>query len=540
MSTKFVHGDPVKSCADHSRTGKVVGVNGDRIGVKLDSAPDELSKTYLASGWQHLADSTEEISEEEKPEILPTPTNPMAVARAILDEFTADDGLLITRRWRGGWMQWERTHWAEIEGTLAEKRLYTRLEHAVYIDQTKNGPEIKKWAPNRHKVQDLLAALTSITHLPEDVNPPVWLERDGTPSSESSIALPANEFVACRNGLLHVGTRVAGALTPRYFNRVSVPFDYDPAAPAPRKWLEFLAQLWPGDPDAIAALQEWFGYVLSGRTDLHKIFLMVGPTRSGKGTIARVLSAMIGRGNMAGPTLASLGTNFGLQPLLGKPLAIVSDARLSGTANIGVVVERLLSISGEDTLTIDRKYRDQWTGQLPTRFLILSNELPRFGDASGAVAARFIITTMHNSFLGRENPRLTAELMPELPGILLWALDGLDRLTERKTFTEPASSRDAITALQDLVSPVAAFVRDRCDVKFGETLVGDLYGMWRSWCEGNGHKVTTAQVFGRDLRTVVPHIKVVQHDSDSAGAGGGPRDRDRYYSGIVLRKGAES
>ncbi len=125
-----------------------------------------------------------------------------------------------------------------------------------------------------------------------------------------------------------------------------------------------------------------------------------------------MLAALIGRCNAAGPTLASLGTNFGLSPLLGKPLAVVSDARLGG-ANVHQVVERLLSVSGEDMLTIDRKYREPWTGKLPTRFVVLSNELPRFGDASGAIANRFIVLAMHQNFLGRENTRL-AQLDPEL------------------------------------------------------------------------------------------------------------------------------
>ena len=102
--------------------------------------------------------------------------------------------------------------------------------------------------------------------------------------------------------------------------------------------------------------------------------LLIGPTRSGKGTIARVLTALLGKGNVAGPTLASLGTNFGLSPLIGRPLAVVSDARLAG-ANVHQIVERLLSISGEDLLTIDRKYRDPWSGEPLSRFLILSNEL---------------------------------------------------------------------------------------------------------------------------------------------------------------------
>ena len=66
--------------------------------------------------------------------------------------------------------------------------------------------------------------------------------------------------------------------------------------------------------------------------------------------IARVLAALIGRKNVAGPTLNSLGGEFGLAPLIGKTLAVISDARFAGK-DASVVVERLLSISGEDALT---------------------------------------------------------------------------------------------------------------------------------------------------------------------------------------------
>ena len=58
------------------------------------------------------------------------------------------------------------------------------------------------------------------------------------------------------------------------------------------------------------------------------MFLLVGPKRGGKGTIARVLRRLIGAHNVAGPTLASFATNFGLQDLVAKSLAVISDARL--------------------------------------------------------------------------------------------------------------------------------------------------------------------------------------------------------------------
>ena len=64
----------------------------------------------------------------------------------------------------------------------------------------------------------------------------------------------------------------------------------------------------------------------------------------------------------AGPTLSSLSGEFGLAPLIGKSLAIVCDARLTGRHG-GVVVERLLSISGEDYLTVNIKFQEQWIGK---------------------------------------------------------------------------------------------------------------------------------------------------------------------------------
>jgi putative DNA primase/helicase len=189
-------------------------------------------------------------------------------------------------------------------------------------------------------------------------------------------------------------------------------------------------------------------------------------------------------------------------------------------------VERLLSISGEDILTVDRKYREPWSGSIPARFVIISNELPRFGDASGAIASRFIVLTLRGSWLGREDPDLTRSLLKELPGIFEWALDGLERLHGQGRFTEPVSSIDATTALADLVSPTSAFVRECCVTGPGEAVPCDgLYEAWRTWAEENGHHAGSSQTFGRNLRAVVPDLRT-----------GRPRSNDhaRCYQGVSL------
>ena len=458
------------------------------------------------------------ISDDFGDRLMPSPAEPMKVARVLLDDYRQDDTLTL-RAWRGAWMRWQRSHWAEAEVAEVAATVYRRLEHSKYLD----GKDSRRaWGPNRRKVGDVLDALRALTHLPESVDSPSWLSR----SARSAI----RPIVACTNGLLDVSTRELLDLTPTYFNETAVPFAFDAEAGTPTRWLAFLDELWGDDRDSIAALQEWFGYVLSGRTDLQKILLLVGPTRSGKGTIARVLSALVGKGNAVGPTLASMATNFGLSPLIGKPLAVVSDARLGG-ANAHQVVERLLSISGEDMIDIDRKYRDPWSGKLSTRLMILSNELPRFGDASGAIANRFVVLTMNASFLGHEDSMLTRHLLDELPGILLWALDGLDRISVAP-FTVPASSSDATRALADLVSPVAAFVRDECEKGPFECPVDETYARWREWCDDNGHKPTSTQTFGRDLRAVIPGLRTARPRTDNG--------RERRFEGIRLSPAANN
>ncbi|MFF1472530.1 DNA primase family protein [Streptomyces mirabilis] len=454
-------------------------------------------------------------------EELPPPTNPLAVARRLLPDWQTEDGRLVCRRWRASWMRWNGSCWREAEEAQIRKAMYTRLEHAVYQAPGKEGqPEERDWAPTKQKIGNLLDALGSITLLPTDTDAPAWVDDQGDTGRDEG------PIVACENGLLRIRDRALLPHGPEFFNLVSVPFAYDPDASSPT-WHGFLAQLWPDDPDAIAALQEWFGYVLSGRTDQQKILLIVGPSRSGKGTIARVLKALVGKENLAGPTLAGLGTNFGLSTLIGKSLAIISDARLSGNDN-SQVVERLLTISGDDTIDIDRKYREPWTGRVPSRLMILSNELPHFGDSSGVIANRFILLSTRLSWLGKEDPTLTDRLTAEMPGILNWALDGLARLQRNGRITQPPSSREAITTMQDTASPTSAFVRERCTTGPACTVpVDDLWNVWREWTEDNGVRHGTKQIFGRNLLSVVPQLNRTRPRAPSG-------ERIATYHGITL------
>lgn len=443
---------------------------------------------------------------------------PLNSARQFLLRCHTADSTRTLLHQNGSFYAWRGSHYDELAGEEMRQALYRFLDGAKrYSDDG----ELIPFDPTKNKVANVLEATAAEAQLARRIRPPAWLSDGQNP--------PAAEVIACSNVLLHLPTRDTRPHTPDFFTLNALDFAFDAKAPAPAEWLKFLADVWPDDQQAIDTLQEIFGLCVTGETKYQKAFLIVGPKRSGKGTVARVLTQLVGAANASGPTLSSLSQNFGLAPLIGKRVAIISDARLGGKADQQVIVERLLAITGEDGLTIDRKFRDGWTGKLAARFLILTNEMPRLTDSSGALASRFIILSMVRSFFGKEDLGLGARLTPELPGILLWAIKGWERLTQRGYFVPPASSEAAQRDLEDLGSPIGAFLRDRCTIGQGHGARCDtLYRAWCDWCQEQGRDHPgNAQGFGRDLSAAISGLQVTQPRAADG-------SRFRYYDGVSL------
>jgi putative DNA primase/helicase len=477
-----------------------------RLGAPSGSnnAGEQAVETEMQSGSSGCPADSEKPARE--PRVVPV--EPVRAARAFY-LYLQNEEATVLRHWRGSWWRWECSHWVQAEDRAIERDLLVFTSEAV-------EPGGKPWNPNPAKVRSVIQMMGIEHLLPQEVQPPCWIEG----------AVGPEVVVACHNGLLDVVNRELLPHTPDFFTTTNVPFDYDREAAEPKHWQAFLESLWGEDREQIRALQEWFGYVISGRTDMHKILLIVGPTRAGKGVITRTLAQLMGTNNVVSPTLSSLTGEFGLAPLIGKPLATVSDARLDGRGS-HVVVERLLSISGEDDITVNIKYKPQWTGRLPARFMICSNEQPQLGDNSGAIAGRIVFLTLTRSWLDKEDRDLENRLRRELPGIMNWALDGLARLIERGRFTEPQSTRKEREQMRELASPITTFVADRCELGTDLQVPCDqLWGEWQAWAKRTGNREGTREGFGKNLRSVDPKI---DRDWD----GGSPRER--VYYGITLR-----
>jgi putative DNA primase/helicase len=305
------------------------------------------------------------------------------------------------------------------------------------------------------------------------------------------------------NGVLDLEARELLPHTPNFLTMTALPYAYDPNSECPR-WEKFVEEIFPNEKTR-REFQKAFGYTLSSDQSQQKLFQLYGPARSGKGTIMRVLRALVGRENAVSPKLSEFREHKGMEALIGMKVATFPDERLGG--NTLPIVERLLSISGEDDVSIPRKYLANWNGRLGLKIWIASNTLPAYEDASAVIASRFILFKLSKSFVGIEDTTLTKTLLGELPGILNWSITGLKMLREDKAFNQPAEALDAIDQMANTAAPIRVFVREVMVVSPNASAVLEkAHEAYKVWAEKAKHRTLSRNKFGLAIREAFPSV----------------------------------
>lgn len=453
------------------------------------------------------------------------PKDPFDLAgRMLSDRYETEAGRTFYRC-GGDWLRYAEQAGAyqvlDDEAMRGEAWNWCAAQTHVINTGTEKKPVFETVAvvPQPAMVSALLDALAARARLEAD-ELPTW-----APGYEGPAA---DELIVTSNGVLHAPSRAMTPHTPGLVCINALPYAYDPNAACP-SWDGFLRGIFAHDPEQYLLLQEIAGYLVSGRTDAQKIFMLFGPKRSGKGTILRILSSLMGQANVGSATIQSLGTNFGLESTIGKSLVMLPDFRVAGRSEqLQAVVERLLMISGEDVITIDRKHAKAWTGRMRARVIMAGNEFPVLGDASGALASRFVSIELKESFFSREDLGLGDRLANELPGILNWALEGLDRLNRVGHFTKTVTQVETAKTLALMSSPMSEFIEDHCELGPEHTVFkDDFVQAYRSWLGAQGLQVVSSVVALKALYATEPHVRSVRSNRE--------HDRRRALAGLRLR-----
>ena len=129
---------------------------------------------------------------EQALKIVPPPSIPMAVARALVKSFFSTATEVFTlRAHRGHFYKWNGQHWAAMDTNDVRGEVYRQLEHAKY-EHPKKG--MLSFAPSQGKINNVVDALRAIVELDANVESTCWT--DGASVDRP----PANEIVSVANG----------------------------------------------------------------------------------------------------------------------------------------------------------------------------------------------------------------------------------------------------------------------------------------------------------------------------------------------------
>lgn len=338
---------------------------------------------------------------------------------------------------------------------------------------------------------------------------------------------PSMDVLNLKNGLLRLADRKLLSHSPDYLSTVQLPVAYDPDATCPAIDA-FALESFPDD--AIRLAFELPAWLMRPDTSIQKAVLLYGPGGGGKSIYLSLLTAFLGRTNVANKSLHKLEADrFAAAQLVGKLANVCADLpteHLGGTSTFK-------AITGGDEISSEFKHRDSFDWTPFARLVFSANALPRSTDSSQGFFDRWLVLPFSKVFRGtdREIPRheLLAELTTprELSGLLNRALDSLATMTLHGGLSQPESVLEAFREFQAVTDPLGRWLDQyTVDDPDGKIERKSLRVAFAAAMEREGRPPMTEQEFGRRFKRLRPAVQERQRTTIAG--------RRWFYIGIEL------
>lgn len=273
-----------------------------------------------------------------------------------------------------------------------------------------------------------------------------------------------HDLLPFQNGLLDYTTRTLHPITPDNAQTWSLPYAYQEQADCPniKGWL---LQALDGDHDAVAFLRAWLAALLHGRPDLQKFLHLIGSGGTGKGTLLRLATALVGEHNAVSTTLKEMETNrFEPARYLGARLVKITDSdKYGGSINM------LKAMTGQDHIRIERKNQQQ-TGDFIFSGLVVmaSNEHLATTDHTSGLDRRRLTVVFDRRATDEEKALWDSRggeetvLHSEMPGLVNWLLELSREETTEIIRNPPKSTEKANFEAMTAANPLAEWVTTNC------------------------------------------------------------------------------
>jgi len=308
------------------------------------------------------------------------------------------------------------------------------------------------------------------------------------------------KYLNCKNGLLDWRSGELIPHTPNVASTYQLQVDWEPDATCGYvdEWLDFVTQ---NDPQLLDVLWELIGASIMPQCPVQRAAMLHGHGRNGKGTLLRLIEALIGKEYVSSVTLQDLTeSRFAIAELLGKQVNICGDldARFMGRTDLFKMA------TGGDTIKAERKYGQPFSFVNRALMLFSANELPGTSDTTHGFWERWLIVPFTADFRGKENPDVEVKLQAELAGVLPAAVRALQRLEANGwKFSKSARITSETEAYRTEADVVRLFVEEGLTITSGaKESRKAVYGAFQYFCEEVGRKPVAATKFYARLEQI--------------------------------------
>lgn len=318
-------------------------------------------------------------------------------------------------------------------------------------------------------------------------------------------------FIHVLNGVIRFsgdGDVQFGPFSPNYYSRNQSPYAFDAAAECPR----FLNELiYPAvEPDDADLLQRWAGLALFGYNLPQRFLIVDGTPNGGKGTLVRIIQALVGLNNTYQLRTECLHERFETFRYRRKTLLIGPDVRGDFLMQKGASMLKVLV--GGDPISAEGKGLNgdfQMFGTFNIVMTCNSRLRLRLEDDAGAWRRRLLVVRYEKPPPAKRILDFDHLLLREEgSGILRWALAGFVKLQAEFAqigdfaLTDPQRGRiDSLLAESD---SLRLFVKERMERhEHGDVTCAEISQAYVEYCADKGWNALSSAVVERTLPDIM-------------------------------------